>query len=216
MAPNGKISLSRQALMRMPEYLQYLKQLDAEGVVYISSAKAAEQFKLSEIQVRKDFAAVSSEKGRPRAGFSVSSLIADIEAHLGIASVNEAVLVGVGSLGRALLSYNGFDEYGVRIIAGFDNKPHSADASINGIPIFPSSSLSSVCRSLRVRIGIITVPAKSAQMICDQLVEGGIMAILNFAPVQLTVPDGILVQNENMAVSLALLSKHLQDSMGSA
>ena len=121
------------------------------------------------------------------------------------------VIVGAGSLGKALLNYSGFKAYGLNIIAAFDLCEEPTE--FQGKTVFPIAQLGSFCRKVNVHIGIITVPASSAQEICDLLVESGIRAIWNFAPVHLVVPDGILVQNENMASSLALLSNHLREQM---
>jgi len=206
-------SISIQAVQRMPSYLQYLKHIRADGIETISSAKAAAHFGLSEIQVRKDFASVSPSSGKPKAGFSINSLIDSIEQYLGFRNTNEAVLTGVGSLGRALLSYDGFDAYGLSIVAAFDCDTIKIGTDINSKPILPSDEIDRVCHRMNINIGIITVPAEHAQYVCNQYVSGGVRAIWNFAPVHLCVPKGILVQNENMAVSLAMLSKHLRETL---
>ena len=166
--------------------------------------------KLNDVQVRKDLASVSSS-GKPKVGYNVKDLIAELEAFLGYNDIDNAVIVGAGSLGKALLNYSGFKAYGLNIIAAFDLCEEPTE--FQGKTVFPIAQLGSFCRKVNVHIGIITVPASSAQEICDLLVESGIRAIWNFAPVHLVVPDGILVQNENMASSLALLSNHLREQM---
>jgi redox-sensing transcriptional repressor len=211
---NGNnIELSTQALRRLPMYLQYLKEQEAQGAIHISAPKVAQYFQLNEVQVRKDLSAVSRIKGKPKAGFLVSDLIREIEAFLGYKKVNETILVGVGALGQALLSYDGFQQCGIHIIAAFDTNPSLIGKEINGKPIYSVDKVSEICRRRGVKIGIITVPAKHAQIVCDQMVAGGIMAIWNFAPVHLSVPDTVILQNENMAASLAVLFKRLQDSL---
>lgn len=207
------ISMSTQALRRMPYYLHYLKQLKSEGVEIIASPTIASDLSLNEVQVRKDFAAISSNKGKPKAGFNIGDLIHNMELLLGYHNVKDAVLVGAGSLGKALLSYKGFESLGMNIVTAFDNKEDLIGQDFNGKKILSSDKISSVCRRLNIHIGIITVPADSAQMVCDQLVAGGILAIWNFSPIHLMVPNDIMVQNENMAASLAILSKHLQDKL---
>ena len=122
-----------------------------------------------------------------------------------------AILVGAGSLGRALMSYGTFRDYGLNIAAAFDISP--AGGEINGRPVYPMEALEAVARSLEARIGIITCPAVAAQQVCDLLVRSGILAIWNFAPVHLNAPENILVQNENMAASLAELSTHLSEKL---
>lgn len=203
-------NISKHTLQRLPMYLSYIKALPEDAPKNISATTIAEALQLNDVQVRKDLASVSSS-GKPKVGYNVKDLIAELEAFLGYNDIDNAVIVGAGSLGKALLNYSGFKAYGLNIIAAFDlcDKPFE----FQGKTIFPISHLESFCRKVNIHIGIITVPAKSAQKICDQLVAGGIRAIWNFAPVHLVVPDGILVQNENMASSLALLSNHLREQM---
>lgn len=208
-----KPHLSLQAFQRMPYYLQYIKELYKEGETHVSSRLVALYFGFTEIQVRKDFAAVSSSAGLPKHGFDLKNLIADIEEVLGYRNTNEAVLVGAGAFGSAFFQFTGFKEYGLEIVAGFDINPELVGTEIHGTPIFHSSKISELCRRMKIHIGIITAPSEQAQEICDQLIAGGILAIWNFAPLHLTVPENILVQNENIAVSLALLSKHLQERL---
>ena len=204
--------LSIQAIRRMPAYVVYLRNLQGLGQQNVSAAKVADHFGLSEIQVRKDFSAVSSTPGKPKTGFFIDALIESIELFLGFRNTKDAVLVGVGSLGRALLNYGGFSPYGLNIVAAFDNAPTLVGMQINHKLVLSDDKVSETCLRLAIRIGIITVPAQHAQLVCDQLVAGGVRALWNFAPIHLSVPDGVLVQNEDMAVSLALLSKHLEDT----
>lgn len=119
------------------------------------------------------------------------------------------MLIGAGKLGQALCGYSGFGEYGLNILAAFDVKPQ-ADQTEEGTPILPMEELEFFCKTNKVLMGIITVPADHAQAVCDQLIHCGVKAIWNFAPTHLDVPEHILVQNENMATSLAVLSMHLQ------
>ena len=116
-------------------------------------------------------------------------------------------------LGRALLGYSGFAEYGLNIVAAFDSDDVLIGTSKSGKPIMHMSRLEEFCKKHKICIGIITVPAEYAQGVCDRLISTGIQAIWNFAPKHLDVPEGILVQSENMAASLALLSKHLSERM---
>jgi len=206
-------SISMQAFQRMPYYLEYLRELESNGASTVSASNVAAYFHYTEIQVRKDFAAVCSSQGKPRQGFEVRMLINDIETVLGYRGANEAVLAGAGSLGRALLSYGGFHEYGLHIGAAFDTDPRLIGMEVGGIPILSAEEIVPYCRKRHTPIGIITVPATAAQGVCDQFIEGGIRAVWNFSPVYLHVPEGILLQNENMAASLALLSKHLREQM---
>jgi len=204
--------ISKATLKRLPTYLSYLKSMPADAPANISATALAAGLSMGEVQVRKDLALVS-DGGRPKIGYNRERLIADIENFLGYGDTNDAVLIGAGKLGRALLGYSGFAEYGLNIVAAFDSNDAIIGTSKSGKPIMHLSRLAETCRRFKVKIGIITVPAEHAQAVCDLLIENGIMAIWNFAPKHLTVPEHILVQNENMAASLALLSKHLNEHM---
>jgi redox-sensing transcriptional repressor len=210
---NGTEKITMQALQRMPDYLHYLKKIQKEGAAVIASPAIANELKLNEVQVRKDMAAVSTVKGKPKTGFPVDELILNIEKLLGYNNVDDAVLVGAGLLGKALLMYKGFEYYGMNIVAAFDSDPNVIGSDIGNKKVYDVEKMSELCRRMNIHIGIITVPADQAQTACDRLVAGGVLAIWNFAPAHLSVPDNILVQNENVAISLALLSKHLKDKM---
>lgn len=204
--------ISRATLKRLPTYLAYLKAMPDSSGVNISATALAAGLHMGEVQVRKDLALVSSG-GRPKIGYNRAALIADIEQFLGYSNTNDAVLIGAGKLGRALLGYSGFAEYGLNIVAAFDENDAIIGTSKSGKPIMHLSRLGEACRRDQIKIGIITVPAEQAQSVCDLLISNGILAIWNFAPKHLNVPDHILVQNENMAASLALLCKHLNEQM---
>ena len=201
--------MSRQALQRMPLYLQYLSTLREEGKTEVSAPFIAEHFGFTEIQVRKDLAAVSSVQGKPKVGFRLLPLISDIEDALGFRTDNTAVVVGAGSMGSALLSFKGFREYGIKVTAGFDNNRSLIGTNVSGITVYDVRDLKTFCRNSNVKIGIITVPSHSAQNICDAMVKAGIKAIWNFAQIHLNAPQDVLVYNENMAASLAVLIQHI-------
>ena len=200
--------ISKSVLKRLPGYLAYLKSMPESAPSHISATALANALGMGEVQVRKDLAMVS-DGGRPKIGYLRESLIDDIEQFLGYDNTTDAVLIGAGKLGQALMGYSGFDEYGLNILAAFDVKP-GLDRTDDGKPVYHISKLASFCRAHKVLMGIITVPADFAQEVADQLIAGGIKAIWNFAPTHLDVPPNILVQNENMATSLAVLSVHLQ------
>ena len=203
-------NISKQTLQRLPLYLSYIKALPADAPKNISATMIAEALQLNDVQVRKDLASVSSS-GKPKVGYNVKDLVAELESFLGYDNVDDAIIVGAGSLGKAQLNYGGFKAYGLNVLAAFDLCEEPVE--FQGKTIFPIDQLESVCRRMNIHIGIITVPAASAQEICDSLVKSGVRAIWNFAPVHLVVPEGILVQNENMASSLALLSNHLREQL---
>ena len=173
--------ISRATLKRLPTYLSYLKALPSEASANISATALAAGLHMGEVQVRKDLALVS-DGGRPKIGYNREHLIADIENFLGYGNSNDAVLIGAGKLGRALLGYGGFAEYGLNIVAAFDANDTLIGTTNGGKPIMHLSRLGEVCQRYKIKIGIITVPAEYAQGVCDLLIENGILAIWNFAP----------------------------------
>ncbi len=201
--------VSKQTLQRLPVYLNFLKQSGDGGPKHISATGISQALNLNQVVVRKDLASISTS-GRPKVGYVRQDLIRELEEFLGYDNADDAILVGAGKLGKALLSYDGFLQYGLNILAAFDIDP-GPEEEVGGKPILPMDKLEALCERVKVHIGIITVPGDYAQAVCDLLIRSGILAIWNFANVHLEVPEGILVQNENMAVSLALLSNHLKE-----
>ena len=205
--------ISVQALQRLPAYLHYLKSLPVDKDTKISAKALGNALGYGEIQVRKDLSAVS-DGGKPKVGYCTAELIRDIESFLGYDDLNDAVLVGAGKLGKALLSYEGFKAYGLNIVAAFDSDCDKLGEDESGKQVLPIDKLENLCSRMKIRLGIITVPAASAQEVCDILVKSGVEAVWNFAPTHLVVPDGVVLKNENMASSLAILSKHLSEKTG--
>ena len=199
--------VSKKLLKRLPVYLNYLKTLP-ETCKNVSAAAMARDLGMGDVQVRKDLAKVS-HTGRRRTGRSRIQLIRDIEAFLDFAAEAGTIVVGTGKLGQALLDYSGFENPGLNMMAGFDICP-PAEQTSTGKPIYPMNRLETFCRHYDVHIGIIAVPAQSAQAICDALVACGVQAIWNFAPVHLKVPEHVVIQNENLAVSLTSLRLQLR------
>lgn len=204
--------ISKSVLKRLPGYLAYLKNMPEDAGDHISATALANALGMGEVQVRKDLAMVS-DGGRPKIGYLRQRLIEDIEQFLGYDNTTDAVLIGAGRLGCALLGYEGFSEYGLNIRAAFDIDTAKEGVDISGKPILSMEKLPAFCKEHKVRMGIITVPSAHAQQACDTLVANGIKAIWNFAPAHLEVPEHILVQSQNMATSLAVLSVHLQAHM---
>jgi redox-sensing transcriptional repressor len=208
-------SVSSQTMQRLPRYLTYLKSLPKSAAVNISATGIADALGMNDVQVRKDLALVSGG-GRPKVGYILRDLIGDIERFLGCDDTDTAVIAGVGSLGRALLSYSGFASYGLDIVAAFDTDEKLIGSSVGGKEVLDARKMTDLCRRMNIRIGIIAVPASHAQAVCDALTESGVLAIWNFAPVYLNVPASVLVKHENMACSLAMLSQHLKEAWASA
>lgn len=201
-----KIAVSKATLGRLPYYLQHLRTVFKNNDEYISATSIAKSLALGEVQVRKDLNSVSGA-GKPKIGYEVEELIKSIEKVLGYDNLTNAVLVGAGQLGKALLNYEGFEEFGVRIMAGFDIEAKKQTS--NQKQILPMEEFSKFCKENNIKIGIISANKESSQQICDLMIENGISAIWNFSPVKLNVPEGILLQQENLALSLAHLNNQL-------
>lgn len=203
--------ISKNQLGRLPNYIHHLQALNAAGVDKVTAPQVAIDLNLNVELVKKDFALVSKKQGTPRSGRLISELIDDMYEFLEYDKEDKAILIGVGSLGNALLHYRGFDDYGFNIVAGFDVDPSLIGRKVAGVPIYHLSELEKVQALHRCQIAIITVPAKEAQNVATRLVSAGISAIWNFAPAHLSVPTRIVVQDENMASSLAILSHRLKE-----
>jgi redox-sensing transcriptional repressor len=198
--------ISTSTLQRFPVYLNYLRSLPADkGRGYISSGAIAKALSLGEVLVRKDLAYTSCV-GKPKVGYVVDELKAALEDYLCCNNKKSAVIVGVGGLGSALLSYNGFIHYGIEITAGFDSDETKVGKQIAGKSVYAMDKMAEVCSLHNSTLAIIAVPVSAAQGVAEQLIAAGIKAILNFAPVQLRVDDKIKVINMDVAANLSVLA----------
>ena len=198
-------------LRRLPRYYQYLAQLRDAGQDQVSAAHMAEVLGVHHTQVRKDLA-ITGCQGRPKTGHRVGELMQAIERFLHWDNHSEAFLVGAGSMGTALLKYPGFARVGARVVAAFDKDPVKAGTKVGDIPVLPIEKLPSLAQRMHIGIGILTVPAEAAQVAADAMVAGGIRAIWNFAPVNLELPDDVIVENLELLTSLSLLLRKYADS----
>ncbi len=201
--------ISKAMLERLPLYLKYLKNQSDPAETMVSSTTIARALELGEVQVRKDLGLVSGS-GRPKVGYVKADLIAQIDEFLGFGTKTNAVIIGAGRLGRALLDFEGFGEFGLNISSAFDADESKLGQSESGKKILPISELAAYCKEERPEIGIITVPESAAESVCAMLIENGIRAIWNFTGARLKVPEDTVLRNENLASSLAVLSAHLQ------
>lgn len=202
---NERAALPLPTIRRYPVYLRAVRAKLARGEASVSSAVLASELGLDAVLVRKDLA-MSGVAGRPRTGWPTAALEAALAAAIGWDDVSQAALVGAGSLGRALMGYEGFREQGLQIAVAFDTDPALAGHQVNGVRIRPAEDLPKLVRRLAIKLGILTVPASAAQPCADALVAAGVRGIWNFAPVQLAVPTGVVVQNMDLAQPLAVLS----------
>ncbi|MBU1044020.1 MAG: redox-sensing transcriptional repressor Rex [Candidatus Omnitrophica bacterium] len=201
-------SFSVPTLRRLPLYLKIARREQSAGKLIISCSDIARECRLDPILVRKDIAS-TGVVGQARCGFPIDKLIEAVEIFLGWRGGKDAFLVGVGHLGAALLKYEKFQEHGLMIIAAFDIDKQKTKQKIGNIPVFLISKLPDLAKRMRVPIGIITVNADTAQDIADIMVDAGIKAIWNFAPIVLKVPESILVENVSLSASLGVLTSQL-------
>ena len=201
-------SAPEPTLRRLPIYYNYLKRLVKQGRNVVSCSHIGRDLDLDPPQIRKDLA-VTGIVGMPKVGYELLKLIEAIETFLGWNNVNEAFLVGDGSFGTALLGFDRSNTYGLHIVAAFDNAPDKIGQEVHGRSVLPLEKLPDLADRMHALVGIIAVPAESAQSVADVMVASGIRAVWNLAPVHIEVPKGIIVQREDLFASLAVLTSKL-------
>lgn len=202
-----KNDISRATLGRIPSYIKYLKSLPPD-VLNISATTISKELGLGEVQVRKDLGGICGA-GKPKIGYPVDKLCACLEQFLDEKN-GKAVIIGAGKLGQALLNYEGFDDYGLTMLAAFDINVKEKKLVGNGKTILPMEEFPQFCKNNDVKIGIIAVPKQSAQQVCNLLYENGIKVIWCFAHCQLYKPEDAIIHYENMALSLAHLKAQIK------
>ncbi len=203
------------SLRRLPLYYRRLLQVLEGGGELVSSEELGRSANVPGAQVRKDLTYID-EEGRPGIGYDARSLAHRLADFLGLVNYKDAVLAGVGNLGRALTFYPGFERYGLRIVALFDSDPAKVGSMVGNHKVLCIEELTELAEQLHIQMGIITVPASEAQYVADMMVAGGISVIWNFAPTMLAVPEGVLVKSEDLAAELATLSHHIQQRLRNA
>lgn len=198
-------------LERLTTYLRCLIDMGATGMDTVSSSQIEQQTGVSAAQFRKDLS-YFGEFGKPGVGYNVGDLEARIAHILQIHKVQPILLIGAGNLGSALIGYPGLEEHKFQIVAAFDTDPNKAGRKLRGIEVYDFKRLREINRGLGARIAILAVPAAAAQAAADTALESGVRAILNFAPIILRVPSGVIVRNVSFLQELAVLSYHLTES----
>lgn len=198
-------------LRRLPGYYRFLQTLSAAGETTVSCTSIAKALHLDPTGVRKDLA-FTGIIGKPRVGYSLDELQHAIESFLGWQHASEAVLVGAGDFGRALLGYEPFLERGLEIVVAFDIDPALVGGEVRGKTVLPLDQLGEIIREREIPIGIITTPAAAAQSVAETMIDAGVRAIWNFAPVALDMPDGVILEHVELAASLAVLSCKLANA----
>lgn len=196
------------ALRRLPWYLAYIKLLKKKGQAHVSSTQIAKKINVSSTQIAKDLSYVKVS-GKTRVGYEIEVLIEVLEQFLGFTSQHRAVVLGVGSLGGALLSDSGLEQFGLKIFAGFDVSESIVGRKINNIPVYHIDEFAQRNKLINTDIGILTVPPDNAQEIADFAIQNGIRAIWNFTPFRIRVPEDIVLQNTSLYAHLAVMFNRL-------
>lgn len=200
------------SLRRLPNYYRSLQEMMSAGAAQVSCADLARVLGLDPTLVRKDIE-MTGIVGKPRVGYPLGELVRWIENFLGLSRPKAAVLAGTGSLGSALLGYEKFRAHGMQIVAAFNVDCEKIGQRIHGLEVQPLFFLPDFVRRTGTPLGLIATPASAAQSVADLMVSGGIRAIWNFAPAHIHVPEGIILQNEDLYHSLASLSFKLESRM---
>lgn len=202
--------IPRKTIYRLSIYLRCLARLKDNAVSTVSSETLAKVAGVKSTQLRKDLT-YFGQFGTRGLGYDVEQLSQMIADELGTKSLQPVVLVGVGNLGLALLSYRGFEKEGFEIVAAFDIDPTRKRDKKISLEIQGMDELAAVIRGRNVRMAILTVAAAAAQEVTNTLVGCGVTGILNFAPIVLHVPEEVMVNNVNLAIELENLSYFIQD-----
>ena len=203
-----KSSIPEVVVERLPVYIQKLNQLVREGRESVSSHEMAETLGVTSAQIRKDLSHFGGF-GKQGTGYNVINLLESLRTVLNLNQIWEVVLVGVGHLGQALLSYQGFSQKGFEIVMAFDNDPKVIGRTFAGIEVLDVMEMQNHICPRSIPIAILTVPATHAQEMADQLIRCGVKAILNYAPVTLKVPEGIRLANIDPVLSLQTIAFYM-------
>lgn len=193
---------------RLPVYLRALQRLSEKGILTTSSQELGEIVGISAAQIRKDISQFG-EFGKQGTGYSIPFLMERLKDILKVHRVWDVVIVGMGDMGHALARYNGFTNRGFRIVMVFDNDPGKIGQKVGAFEIYDTSMMVERVKQSRIKIAMLTVPALAAQEMADQLVKAGIKAILNYAPISVSVPDNVRVQYIDPVTHLQRMTYYL-------
>ena len=207
---NNRPTIPRKTVYRLSIYLRCLAPLKEKKIQTVSSEALAKVAAVKPTQLRKDLACFGTF-GTRGLGYDVAELYRRIADELGTSSLQPVILVGVGNLGMALLSYRGFEKEGFEILAAFDAEPNRKRDKEVKQPVYGIEKLRDFVRQHSVKMAILAVPAEAAQEIANTLVQCGIMGILNFSPIVLHVPEDVMVNSVNLAIELENLSYFIQE-----
>jgi redox-sensing transcriptional repressor len=209
MEDRGRRRIPEATVARLPVYLRCLVEVADAKTTTVSSERLAEMAGVNAAKVRKDLSYLGSY-GTRGVGYDVEYLLYQISRELGLTQDWPVVIVGLGNLGHALANYNGFSARGFRVVALVDADPAKVGTKVADLAVRSMDDLSAIAKAERPAIGIIATPAQAAQDVADKLVAAGVTSILNFAPVVLSVPDGVSLRKVDLSIELQILSFYQQ------
>ncbi len=202
-------------IMRLPQYVRVLSSLLDSGTQIVSSQQLGEVLQVTPAQIRKDLS-YFGRFGKQGRGYSVRNLLVELKEILGISRHWNVCLVGVGRLGRAILSYPGFAPEGFQIVAAFDESPSTVGLEVGGLVVQPMGDMAGAVTSLNIEIGVVAVPGQHAQGVIDRLTECGVKAILNYAPIAAQAKEGVKIRSVDPVLSLQSMTFYLLEGKPSS
>jgi len=194
---------------RLPQYLRTLQQMSTERMLVTSSQELGERLGISSAQIRKDLSQFG-EFGKQGTGYQINYLIEQLTRILNVNKLWDVAIVGAGDIGHAIARYQGFKNRGFQVTMIFDNDPKKIGTKINGFVIQDSSELAEIVKGSGIKIAMITVPADQAQEVADKLVDAGIEAILNYAPIHICVPENVRIQHIDPVTHLQRMTYYIE------
>jgi len=212
MAKNeNQIILPEPTIRRLPWYLSYVRMLDNLHVEYVSSTQISKELNVQSSQIAKDLSFLNI-RGKTRIGYEVHSLVEELEGFLGFNRQHDAVVIGTGSLGTALMQDRGLENYGLNIVAGFDVRSEVIGHRVGGLPVYDISELAAWQREHRVSIAILTVPVERAQETAVLAIASGMTALWNFTPYRIKAPSHVVIANTSIYAHLAIIYNRMHNT----
>ena len=200
----NKTILPEPTIRRLPWYLSYVRMLNNLHVEYVSSTQISEELNVQSSQIAKDLSFLNI-RGKTRIGYEVSSLVSELEDFLGFNRHHDAVVIGTGSLGTALMQDHGLENYGLHIVAGFDVREEVIGTRIGGLPVYDINQLAEWQKEHNVSIAILTVPVERAQETASLAISSGMTALWNFTPYRIKAPGDVIIANTSIYAHLAII-----------
>ena len=207
----NQMILPEPTIRRLPWYLSYVRMLDNLHVEYVSSTQISKELNVQSSQIAKDLSFLNI-RGKTRIGYEVHSLVEELENYLGFNRQHDAVVIGVGSLGSALMQDSGLMNYGLNIVAGFDVRSEVIGTRLGGLPVYDISELAEWQREHRVSIAILTVPVERAQETAALAIKSGMNALWNFTPYRIKAPEDVVIANTSIYAHLAIIYNRMHNS----